>query len=206
MSQDVVRHDTYFSPASRVPACQWSFDRARRFRYVGGDCAGLFQRSLADLLRRPVAIIDDPQGTWAARLECMFSGKVPHEQWTASISGVEHTLIMIALAAADGAVTHVAGFAYPAGKPVPPVAELELAARAVLQVLETERARTNRFLHDVVAQCLSGAGLQIELLQLDLQARQIIPPDRGAEIQRALEEALQQVREFTGKKSGTAAH
>jgi signal transduction histidine kinase len=205
MIQDVPRHDTHSSLASLVPACQWSFDRTRRFRYVSGDSVGLFRRSPPDLLRRPVGIIDDPQGNWAARLERLFSGKVPFERWTTSISGIEHTLIAIAIST-DGAVTHTAGFAYPAQRPLPPVAELELAARAVLQVLETERARTTRFLHDVVAQCLSGAGLQVELLQLDLKARQIALPDRIAEIQRALEDALQQVREFTGRKSGTAAY
>jgi signal transduction histidine kinase len=157
-------------------------------------------------MRRPVAIIDDPQGSWAARLERLFSGKVPFELWTTSTSGIEHTLILIALPGTDGAVAHAAGFAYQDGRPLPPVAELEFAARTVLQVLETERARTTRFLHDVVAQCLSGAGLQVELLQLDLKARQIALPDRIAEIQRALEDALQQVREFTGRKSGTAAY
>lgn len=201
MNQEVPRH-----LASPVPACQWSFDQTRRFRYVSGDSTGLFRRSPAELLRRPVAIIDDPQGSWAVRLERLFSGKVPSEQWTASISGIEHTLVLIALPATDGAVTHAAGFAYPAERPLPPVAELEFAARAVLQVLEAERTRTNRFLHDVVAQCLSGAGLQIELLQLDLKARQIVLPDRITEIQRALDEVLQQVREFSGRRSGTTAH
>ena len=206
MSQDVPRHDTHSSMASPIPACQWSFDRTRRFRYVSGDSVGLFRRSPPDLLRRPVAIIDDPHGSWAARLERLFSGKVPFERWTASTSGIEHTLILIALPGTDGAVAHAAGFAYQDGRPLPPVTELEFAARTVLQALEAERARTTRFLHDVVAQCLSGAGLQVELLQLDLQARHIALPDRVAEIQGALEEALQQVREFTGKRSGSTAH
>ncbi len=206
MSQDVLRDNAYSSLASRAPACQWTFDQMHRFDYVGGDAAALFHRSAAELLRRPVAIIDDPEQTWAARLERVFSGKILFEQWTVFISGIEHTLIQIALRAADGGVTHIAGFAYPAGRPLPPVAELELAARAVLQVLETERARTTRFLHDVVAQCLSGTGLQLELLQLELQARQVVLPERLTAIQRALEDALQQVRDFTGKASGTAVH
>jgi signal transduction histidine kinase len=206
MSKGGLRHNIHSSGANRVPACQWNFDRTRCFRYVGGDSAGLFHRSPGELLRRPVTIIDDPQRTWAARLERMFSGKVPFEQWTASISGVEHTLIQIALPAKDGTVMYTAGFDYPAGRALPAVAELELAARAVLQALETERTRTTRFLHDVVAQCLSGTGLQLELLQLELPARQMVLRHSVAEIQRALEDALQQVREFSGKGYSSAAH
>lgn len=206
MSQDVLCHDKYSSLSSRVPAWQWSFDRARRFHHIAGDSAGVFRRPAADLLRRPVAIIDDPQQTWASRLDCLFSGKIPFEQWTASISGIEHTLILIALPAIDGVVTHTAGYAYLAGTQLPAVGELELAAHAVLQVLDTERTRTNRFLHDVVAQCLSGTGLQLELLQLELQSRHIVLPNRLAELQHALDDALRQIREFSGKRSGTAGH
>jgi signal transduction histidine kinase len=199
MNRDSLRDDANFSHTDGLPACQWTFDRTRQFHHIGGDSAGLFERPAAELLRRPVTIIDDPQGRWAARLDRLFSGKIPFEQWTASISGIRHTLVQLALRASDGVVTHTAGFAYRDGTPLPPVAEMELAARAVLQVLETERARTTRFLHDVVAQCLSGTGLQLELLQLELQAREIVLPDRVAAIQRALEEALQQVREFSAK-------
>jgi signal transduction histidine kinase len=199
MNKDPLLDDTNCSHTNGLPACQWTFDRTRRFHHIGGDSVGLFERPAAELLRRPVTMIDDPQGRWAARLDRLFSEKIPFEEWTASISGIKHALVQIALPAADGVVTHTAGFAYRDGTRLPPVAEMELAARAVLQVLETERARTTRFLHDVVAQCLSGTGLQLELLQLELQAHDLVLPDRLAAMQRALEEALQQVREFSAK-------
>jgi hypothetical protein len=199
MHQDALGERMSSSMSSPTPTCQWSFDQSRRFHHLGGDSAALFHRAPADLLRRPVAIIDDPHGTWAGCLDRLFSGKTPVERWNASLSGVEYTLIQIALPDADGAIPYCAGFACDAGQPLPEIRELEFAARGVLQVLETERARTTRFLHDVVAQCLSGAGLQIELMQLELPSGHAGPPDRAANVQRALEEALQQVREFSGK-------
>ena len=63
-------------------------------------------------------------------------------------------------------------------------------------ILEAERVRTDRFLHDVVAQCRTSTGLQVELQRLEFEGLGVKPPDRAREIQPALEETLNQIRTF----------
>ena len=93
-------------------------------------------------------------------------------------------------------MNYVAGFAYRDGQEIPAAGELELAALAALQVLEKERLRTARFMHDVAAQCLSSTGLQLELLRLEMQARNVELPRLAADIERELDDALRRIRAF----------
>ncbi|HET9321609.1 MAG TPA: histidine kinase dimerization/phosphoacceptor domain-containing protein [Bryobacteraceae bacterium] len=179
-----------------VPVCQWSFDRERQFHYIGGASAALFGRVPEELVRSSVSIIDDPNGSWAARLDRLFSGNTALEEWTVPVSDGRYIIVHVPVRA-DGAVHYTAGFAYPDGHEIPAAPELELAARAALQALETERERTARFLHDVVAQCLSSTGLQLELLRIELEAGNHGVRGHTTEIQRRLDEALKQVRAFS---------
>jgi signal transduction histidine kinase len=188
-----------------VPACQWSFNKARRFHYLSGDSMGLFHRPPSELLHQHVSIADDPGGSWNARLDRIFSGNTTPFESTVSSPEQAYALIHLPIYARDSGVLYAAGFAYRAGRSIPAARELELAALAMLRVLETERARTERFLHDVVAQCLSGTGLQLELLRLEIEARKLEPPSRTGEIQRALEEALQRVRAFCSEEETETA-
>jgi signal transduction histidine kinase len=186
-----------------VPLCQWGFNRSRRFLYVSGN-AGMFGRQPEELLHQHFSIIDDPSGSWGARLDRIFSGTAPYD--TAGPTAEQaHVILHVPIHATDGSVAYAAGFSFPAGNPVPAIRELELAALAILQVLRTERTRTERFLHDVVAQCLSSTGLQLELLRLEIEAHQMQTPSRTAEIQQALAEALSRIRTFSaGQSAGTA--
>ncbi len=181
------------------PVCQWSFNRAYIFHHIAGDSIGLFHRPPETMLYRHVSSVDDANGTWAARLDRIFSGRRPLDRWTAPVSGGGYMLVQIPVRADDGAVRYAAGFAFQAGQRLLAPRALELASRAVLRALESERARTAAFLHDTVAQYLSSAGLQLDLLRLEVEARQIALPTRAAEIQRSLDEALQQVRNFSSK-------
>jgi signal transduction histidine kinase len=65
-----------------------------------------------------------------------------------------------------------------------------------LYELHAQRAKTADFLHDDVAQSLSAAGLQLDLLRMDLESTVSEIASRTAEIQRLLDEALRRVREF----------
>lgn len=197
MSSAAVHSDADAPQGGRVPACQWSFNRARQFHHISGDSLGFFHHPPAELLRRHVSIIDDSQGTWSIRLDRMFSGQAAIDQWTDASSEGEYVFILIPVHADDAAVIYTAGFGYRGGASFPAASELELAAIATLQVVETERARATRFLHDVVAQSLSGTGLQLELLQLEIRARNAEALKRAAEIQQSLEEVLKLVREFS---------
>jgi hypothetical protein len=174
--------------------CQWGFNRARRFQYVSGN-ARMFGRPPEELLHQHVSAIDDPHRSWEARLDRIFSGISPHD--TAGPTAEQHVIFHVPVHTTDGGVAYAAGFSFPAGDPPPVMQELGLAALAILQVLQAERMRTKRFLHDVVAQHLSSMGLQFEVLRLELGAHQVQTPSGSAEIQQALEEALAEVRAFS---------
>jgi signal transduction histidine kinase len=184
-----------------APLCQWGFTKSRRFLYISGN-TDIFGRPPEELLHRHVAIVDDASRSWAARLDRIFSGAASSDT-ARSAADLDRAIIHVPIHARGGSVAYAAGFSYAAGDPAPGVRELELAAIAILQVLRTERARTERFLHDVVAQCLSSTGLQLEVLRLELEGQQARTPSRSAEIQQALAEALKRVRIFSsGEDTG----
>ena len=195
MKKASVEDNTGVSQGKPVPSCQWSFNRAHEFHHITGDTVSLFGRQAADLSYRHVSIIDDASGAWSARLDRMFQGPDAIEQSSMDSKG-KFTLFHVPVRGSDGAVTYVAGFAFPAGSPIPAAPELVFAATAALQALEPERTRVTRFLHDVVAQSLSGTGFQLELLTLEIQAQSAEAASRAAEIQRSLDEVLQLIRKF----------
>jgi signal transduction histidine kinase len=176
-----------------VPVCQWGFNKSRRFVYVSGN-ADIFGRQPEELLYQHVSIIDSGRA-WAARLDQIFSGTSPGH--AAGPTAEQNQVILhVPIHATDGRIAYAAGFSFAAGDPAPAARELELAALAILQVLRTERTRTERFLHDVVAQCLSSTGLQLELLRLEIEDHQMQTPSRLAEMQNALAETLSRIRTF----------
>ena len=59
---------------------------------------------------------------------------------------------------------------------------------------EIQNARVSRLLHDQVGQVLSAVGLQLDVLKLDLRSQVPEITDRIHEIQKILDEAVQQVR------------
>lgn len=70
----------------------------------------------------------------------------------------------------------------------------------VLRMLESrdlDRARMSRFLHDEVAQLLSAAGLQLEILRMDVEERIPGIGSRTREIQTILDEIVMQVRDLS---------
>jgi len=178
-----------------VPLCHWGFTKSRRLLYVSGN-TDIFGRPPEELLHQHVSMIDDANRSWATRLDQVFSGGAPYDK--EGPRAEQHQIILhVPIYTTDGRVAYAAGFSFRAGDPVPGIRELELAALAMLQVLRTERARTERFLHDVVAQCLSSTGLQLELLRLEIEGYQTQTPSRSVEIQQALAEALKRVRMFS---------
>jgi signal transduction histidine kinase len=70
-------------------------------------------------------------------------------------------------------------------------------ALAAIERQRQERARLCAALHDRVAQNLSGAGLQLELLRMDLENAAPHLSGRTAEIQALLESVVSQIRQFS---------
>ena len=196
MSAATADHDNPALGEVLPPTCQWSFTRAHQFHHVSGDSESIFGRHPVELLRRSVSEVDDSQGNWSARLGRLLSGEARIEQSSAARSGSEYILIHFPLRDPNGAVAYIAGFAFRAGSTLPALKELELAALAALQAVEAERTRATRFLHDVVAQSLSGTGLQLELLNSELWATDEELWKRAATVQQILEKVLTLVRAF----------
>ena len=70
-------------------------------------------------------------------------------------------------------------------------------ALAALDEQQTERGRLARRLHDEAAQMLSGAGLQLDILKMDLEADVPGISARTGEIQTLLERVVTQIRELS---------
>ena len=70
-------------------------------------------------------------------------------------------------------------------------------ALAALEREKSERTKLARMLHDEVAQLLSGAGLQLDILKMDLEERIPGIASRTAEIQELLECVVKQIRDLS---------
>jgi len=70
-------------------------------------------------------------------------------------------------------------------------------ALAALEHEQSERGMLARVLHDEVAQILSGAGLQLDILRMDLQERVPEIVSRTAEIQSLLERVVRHIRHLS---------
>ena len=70
-------------------------------------------------------------------------------------------------------------------------------ALAALDKKQQERGKLARVLHDEVAQILSGAGLQLDILRMDLAATFPRIAFRTEEIQELLDRAVRQIRELS---------
>ena len=195
MSRADIHEGLGVTQMDRAPICQWSFNRARQFHHISGDSGRFFHRPPAELLRQHVSVIDDSQASWAARLDRMFSGEVQGEQWTTPNPGPVYALVHVPVRAATAQVIYAAGFAFTAGSQPAAEGELELAA-AALQAVDAERARATRFLHDIVAQSLSGTGLQLELQRIENRDRNAETAKQGADIQHMIEEVLNLIRKY----------
>ena len=84
--------------------------------------------------------------------------------------------------------------------PKDPAAAERILSATLAQVLDAhqaDRARLARFLHDEIAQFLSGIGLQLDILRMDFEATSPEISARTIEIQGVLEQLVQRVRDFT---------
>jgi len=70
-------------------------------------------------------------------------------------------------------------------------------ALAALENEQCERGKLARMLHDEVAQILSGAGLQLDILRMDLQDRVPEIASRTAEIQSLLDRVVRHIRNLS---------
>jgi signal transduction histidine kinase len=177
------------------PGCAWALRRDLAFERVFGDPRPLFGAPSADLAGRGLPEVLPP-GTlalWRERVARVFAGESlrVRERAAAGLFSVSWYPVRD-----GGRIAFAAAAAHDLGPWIAAERALRGSALKVLQDQESERARLARFLHDEVGQCLSAAGLQLDLLRMDLEP--VLPgaPARAAEVQRVLERVMERVREI----------
>jgi len=171
------------------PGCAWLLQRDGTFHDVYGDTPRVFGRPAADLERLNFADLSVPpaRSLWIGRLERVFEGETLVAPGRFGEGAPAFSITMFPVQPPEGEIALAGCMAHE-------MPEAAVVLRA-LEALETDRARLSQLLHDYVGQSLSAAGLQLDLLRMDL-ADSVLPiPQRIAEIQGMLETLIGLVRE-----------
>jgi len=170
------------------PGCAWLLKRDGAFQAVYGDAPRVFGRAAAELETLNFTDLIEPPArpSWTGRLERLFSGETFGAAGRFGGRGA-FSITMFPIRPPDGEIAFAGGMA----RETP---EGELVLRA-LEALENDRARLPQLLHDRVGQSLSAAGLQLDLLRMDLAASAFPIPQRIGEIQAMLDTVMGLVRD-----------
>ena len=175
------------------PLCHWVIDEHCRFTQAAGDTVRLFHQPPQELTGRGISEVSNDRMAlhWVLALGKVFAGEALVEE--ISFGDLESTYFVTHLPVRNeaGQVLYAAGFVHDLRQWEPHSGNGDF-----LQKLHAQRSRTADFLHDDVAQSLSAAGLQLDLLRMDLESTVPEIASRTTEIQRLLDEALRRVREF----------
>jgi len=171
------------------PGCAWLLQRDGIFHAVYGDPARLFGHPAAGLQKLNFADLFEPpsRASWMNRLERVFAGETLGATCRCGAGPLTFSITLFPVRPPDGAVSFAGGVAHE-------LPEGDLVLRT-LDALETVRARLSQVLHDHVGQSLSAAGLQLDLLRMDLTENALPVPPRIGEIQATLETIMELVRE-----------
>ncbi len=175
------------------PACSWLASRDFAFERVFGNATPLFGKPAPDLagLALPALLPSEACRAWSERIRRVFEGESLQFQEGA------FWVHLFPVYGEPPEIAFAGGFAVDSAASIGAGQELREAALKVLQAREAERGRLARFLHDEVGQCLSAAGLQLDLLRMDLERHEPTISSRTAEIQQVLERVMEQVRDYS---------
>jgi signal transduction histidine kinase len=179
------------------PGCAWLLRHDGTFHAAYGDVTRVFGRPAADLqnLRFSDLLSSPAHDAWIRRLERVFTGETVGGTGQFSESAPIFSITMFPVRPPEGEIALAGGIAH----------QLPDAVLRTLAALETDRERLARLLHDRVAQGLSAAGLQLDLLRMDL-AESVLPvPQRIGEIQATLETIMELVRDVNRDLNPTVA-
>jgi signal transduction histidine kinase len=170
------------------PGCAWLLKRGGAFQAVYGDAARVFGRTAAEMERLNFADLfaATARPSWAGRLKRVFAGETLGTAGRFR-EGATFAISMFPIQPAEGEIVYAGGVAHE-------MPEGELILRA-LETLENDRARLPQLLHDRVGQSLSAAGLQLDLLRMDLAESALPIPQRIGEIQAMLDTVMGLVRD-----------
>jgi signal transduction histidine kinase len=180
------------------PGCSWLLDRHLHFLRVFGNALPLFGKPAADLTGAGLLGVLPPahHDPWRERVERVFGGEtlVFRER---SASNLPFSITHFPVREDGPEIALAGGTALEISVVETIEQELRNTALNVLKAQDAERARLARFLHDEVGQCLSAAGLQLDLLRMDAESAAPDVPARTREVQQLLESVMERVREFS---------
>jgi signal transduction histidine kinase len=181
----------------QLPACTWLLDRNLEIQALFGNSEHVFGLPTGQLRGRNFGEIVEPErrSYWIDRVARVLRGErlCLHKPLASAMPVC--SICLFPVRSLEGEVTLAGGLAQLAD-------DRHLAAR-IVQAQEMERARLARLLHDHAGQYLTAAGLQLDLLHLDLEENAIPQAARTAEIQRSLELVMEAVRDLGHQLSPT---
>jgi len=181
------------------PCCTWLLRRDLSFQEIYGPTQRVLGRSAGDLAKiRFTDLFPLPlRSAWATRVERAFAGATLGAVVQFIESGKEYSLTLFPVVDSAGAVILAAATAHE-------ILESDFSLRT-LQLLDAEHRRLHQFLHDHLGQLLSAAGLQLDLLRMDLAGSAPPYARRAAAIQATLETVIDSVRGFNAEFQPVAA-
>jgi signal transduction histidine kinase len=180
----------------QAPGCNWLLTSDLVFHSVHGDAQPLFGRPASDLRHASLAEVLPPEAlaAWSEQIRRVFGGEALRFDEQRAQAGFSVHLFPVRHA---GKTVFAGGLGVDAACWSGEGTDLRRAVLSVQRAQEAERARLAKFLHDEVGQCLSAAGLQLDLLRMDLELSVPGISARTAEVQQVLERVMERVREYS---------
>jgi signal transduction histidine kinase len=178
----------------QCPACSWIVRADYFVERVYGDSVPVFGIAAAELGGRRLddSLPPEAAGLWRSRVDRATGGETVLLRERRG----EATRHISLFPMREAGTVLAGGFAFDITPWSTAERELRHTVLGALRAQEFERSMMSRFLHDTVGQNLSAAGLQLDLIRMDLEAQ----PEVGvriAEIQQNLEGMMQQLRDYS---------
>ena len=168
--------------------CVWLLGQDGSFQAIRGNAKSVFGRDAAELEGSSFGNLVPAtlRPFWGERAERIFSGETLGASARFLEPGPAFFVMLFPVPSAHGEIEFAAG----AAQSLP-------ESDALMGTLEpAERTRLSQFMHDGFGQGLTAAGLQLDLLRLDLPEDAVSLRERIGQIQAMLETAMGLLREF----------
>ncbi len=190
---DVSLADAFLEQSA---ACHWIVDRDGVFQRIYGDPSPIFAKRAADLLGRAMNEVLEPgqARAWKARVARAFGGELLplRERYGGATWNISVFPIYI-----GGEIRYAGSLARETTAWSTAEQELRYTVLGALKAMEFERKSASRFLHDSIGQNLTALGLQLDLVRMDLEAISPETCERIVEMQKMIEEMMEDVREYS---------
>ncbi len=183
----------------RSPACHWILDSQFVFVQAFGDSLELFQLPTGELMGRSVFDLLAPAAVDVWRQQTAQALSKPASFMTAAREPDRPVFAvnLFPLEQEGASVRFIGGLAVDATTSQITERQLRTTALQVLSAQEAEQARLSRFLHDEVGQSLTAAGMQLDILRMDLEETVPGIATRTTEIQSMLEVVVDRIRDLS---------